>query len=325
MPVSTSEYGLPDFIMKRERPQHVIWLMVIGMFVICVCASAQAQQQPSSISIEPEVRAAYGVVPGHRDFNSNSPDHFVREDGYPPGMFAVSIPDRTQLLAFDANSNAAAVCVRIEPTPVKVPNDGGRYFRFRCPGTWDSREVVFLDTESVPTSGEELKWTALAGPSPLSVSRTSTPGDLHDHAAIARPSLLNGQYLTSAAWFAGEYLPKKEYDDLRGDSIAFGHYTLLDRILFIGETPQMPSKVLYESKEPVDVREGIEWAFLPQNASEKTQAAISALYEIPNGYLVRVSMHHDHEGFGVDESSWFYAFEAGRWRLRAKAEFTRLY
>ena len=58
---------------------------------------------------------------------------------------------------------------------------------------------------------------------------------------------------------------------------------------------------------------------------EKTQATLSALYEIPNGYLVRVSMRHDHEGFGVDESSSFYASEMGRWRLLAKAEFARLY
>ena len=59
--------------------------------------------------------------------------------------------------------------------------------------------------------------------------------------------------------------------------------------------------------------------------TEKTQATISALYEIPNGYLIRVSMEHDHEGFGVDESTYFYAWETGRWRLLARAEKTRLY
>jgi len=86
-----------------------------------------------------------------------------------------------------------------------------------------------------------------------------------------------------------------------------------------------PSTVLYRADEPIEVREGIEWAFLPKTASEKTQATISALYEIPNGYLVRVSMEHDHEGFGVDESTYFYAWEKGRWRLLARAENVRLY
>jgi hypothetical protein len=156
-------------------------------------------------------------------------------------------------------------------------------------------------------------------------ARTTVAGDLHDYASIARPTMLDGRYLISAAWFAGEYLPRKEYDDSRGDSIAIGHYKLLDRTLFIGETQRKPTTVLYESREAVDVREGIEWAFLPKNASEKTEATISAMYEIPNGYLIRVSMQHDHEGFGVDESSYFYAWEMSRWRLLAKAEFTRLY
>src|SRR5687767_12710216 len=71
--------------------------------------------------------------------------------------------------------------------------------------------------------------------------------------------------------------------------------------------------------EPIEVREGIEWALLPTTASEKTQATISTLYEIRDGYLVRVSMEHDHEGFGVDESTYFYAWQTGRWRLLAKA------
>ena len=298
-----------------------------------MCGPARSQQGPVSqaqpataTSNEPEINAEYGVVPGRLDFKPDNPAQFIRDAGYPPGVFAVSIPDRTQLLAFDPHSNFSAVCNRVDPSPVAIPDQGGTYFRFRCPGTWDKNEVVFLDTTAfVPTSGELLEWSPLAGPSPLSLSRTSTPGDLHDYAASARPGLLHGQYLISAAWFAGQYLPLKEHDELRGDTIAFGHYTLLDRTLFIGESQTKRSTVLYESSEPIEVREGIEWAFLPQNASEKTQAAISTLYEIPNGYMVRVSMLHDHEGFGVDESTYFYAWQMGRWRLLAKAENTRLY
>src|SRR6185369_16405328 len=136
-------------------------------------------------------------------------------------------------------------------SPVTISNRGGRYFRFRCPDTMDSREVVFIDaTEFMPMHAEQLEWTPLAGPSPLPMPRATSAGELHDYAAIARPGLLDGRYLISVAWFAGEYLPRKEYDDLRGDTIAFGHYQLLDRTLFIGESPKKPSIVLYESKEP---------------------------------------------------------------------------
>src|SRR6185503_12490358 len=110
------------------------------------------------------------------------------------------------------------------------------------------------------------KWSALAGPSPLPMPRAKPAADLHDYAAVARPGLLDGKWLVSAVWFSGEYPPKKEPDELRGDTIAFGHYQLLDRTLFIGESLK-PSTVLYRASEPTEVREGIEWAFLPETAS----------------------------------------------------------
>jgi hypothetical protein len=313
------------------------WLTLVSLSLTCACTSQR--EQPSPPQPAPAVAAAaapaapnealvaadYGVVPGRRTFDENNPEHYIREAGYPPGVFAVSM-DRPRLLAFDVTSNVAAICTRIEEPPFELEHRGNaKYARFRCPGPWPSREVVFLDaTEFMPKSAEELRWSALAGPSPLPTPRSRPAADLHDYAAVARPGLLDGRWLVSAAWFSGEYPPRKEPDELRGDSIAFGHYQLLDRTLFIGESLK-PSTVLYRATEPIEVREGIEWAFLPENASEKTQATISALYEIPNGYLVRVSMHHDHEGFGQDESTYFYAWEDGRWRLLARAEDTRLY
>jgi hypothetical protein len=306
----------------------------------CACKSQRAEPVPPqktpaataagvpAAPTEALVAADYGIVPGRRSFDEKSaPDHFIREAGYPPGVFAVSMPDRPRLLAFDVNSNVAAICARIEQPPFELENRGNaKHARFRCPGEWPSREVVFLDaTEFEPLHAEGLEWSALAGPSPLPMPGAKPAPGLHDYSAVARPGLLNGKWLVSAAWFSGEYPPKKEPDVLRGDTIAFGHYQLLDRTLFIGESSLKPSTVLYRANEPIEVREGIEWAFLPKTASEKTFATISTLYEIPNGYLVRVSMEHDHEGFGVDESTYFYAWETCRWRLLARAERTRLY
>ena len=303
----------------------------------CACKSQRAEPAPPqktpavaaapAAPAEALVAADYGIVPGRRTFDEKiSPDYFIREAGYPSGVFAVSMPDRPQLLAFDVDSNGAAICARMEQPPFELENRVNiKYARFRCPGEWPSRDVVFLDaTEFEPKYAQELEWSALAGPSPLPMPGGKPAADLHDYAAVARPSLLNGKWLVSAVWFSGEYPPKKEPDELRGDTIAFGHYQLLDRTLFIGELLQ-PSTVLYRADEPIEVREGIEWAFLPKTASEKTFATMSALYEVPTGYLVRVSMEHDHEGFGVDESTYFYAWETGRWRLLARAEKTRLY
>jgi hypothetical protein len=270
------------------------------------------------------VAADYGIVPGRRSFDA--PDNYIRQKDYPPGMFAVSLPDRPRLQAFDVDSNQSAICPRIEEPPFELENQGNaKYARFRCPDGWRSLAVVFVDaTDFEPTHAEQLEWTALAGPSPLPVPGGKPSPDLHDYAAVARPGLLDGQWLVSAAWFSGEYPPKKEPDVLRGDTIAFGHYELRDRTLFIGELLK-PSTVLYRANEPIPVREGIEWAFLPLTASEKEHATISTLYEIPNGYMVKVFAEKDHEGFGVDESTYFYEWKSGRWRLLAKAERIRLY
>ena len=107
---------------------------------------------------------------GTRSFDA--PDNFIREAGYPPGVFAVStvsMPDRPRLLAFDVKSNGVAICTRIGQQLFDLPNTtNGKFARFRCPGDWTSREVVFLDaTEFEPKYAQELEWSALAGPSPL--------------------------------------------------------------------------------------------------------------------------------------------------------------
>ena len=318
--------------MKHDRSR--VGILILSL--TCACSSQREQPTPVKSAEAapaapdlPPVTAFYGIVLGQRSFDENiAPDHFIREAGYPPGVFAVMMPDRPRLQAFDVDSNQAAICTRIDEPPFAVENYiGAKFARFRCPGTWSSRSVVFLDTTVFePKHAEDLTWSALAGPSPLPMPRTKPAnGGLHDYTAVARPGQLDGKWLVSAAWFSGEYPPKREKDELRGDTIAFGHYQLLDRTLFIGEPSLKPSTVLYRADSRIEVREGIEWAFLPETASEKTHATIRTIYEVPSGYLLKVFEEHDHEGFGVDETTYFYAYEAGRWRLLAKAERTRLY
>lgn len=89
--------------------------------------------------------------------------------GYPPGVFAVSIPDRPELLAFDTKSNIAAVCTRTAPETFELPNGTIEYARFRCPGAsaW-SLEVVFVDgTEALAKMSPPL--LAINGPPRRSV------------------------------------------------------------------------------------------------------------------------------------------------------------
>ena len=128
--------------------------------VVCACTSAREGRAPAPASVtharstsapdaapaatQPAVDSAYGVIPGRRVITNNTAT-FLREPAYPPGVFAVPLPNRPQLLAFDLNSNIAAICGRLEQTPFELPDGNVKYARFRCPGTWHSRDVLFLD------------------------------------------------------------------------------------------------------------------------------------------------------------------------------------
>jgi hypothetical protein len=214
----------------------------------------------------------------------------------------------------------------MDDKPFELPLGNVPHRRYNCEGAWTSRDVVFItSTEFLPKRGEQLNWQRLEGESHLARPRSESAGALHSYAATASPALFSGNVLVSAAWFSGEYPPRKEWDELRSEPMAFGHYTLLDRALFIGQSARLPATYLYKADQPEEVREGLQWAFLPDDSSEKTKAHISTIYEIANGYLLRVSQIHDHEGFGVDESEYLYTFQAGRWRFLASAERVRLY
>jgi hypothetical protein len=286
------------------------------IFLIALIAAGCASK-----AVQPKIAAEYGLVPGQR-----TEDGFRPESGYQPGVFAVSSAEQ-QLIAFDTHSAQTAICSRIDQKPFELPNHFNSYFyRFQCQGSWTSRDAILVNsTKILPTRGEQVEWKGLEGESPLAFSNSARPANLHSYAAVASPKLLNGRVLVSAAWFSGEYPPRKEYDESRGDEIAFGHYRILKRVLFIGQSVKQAATFLYRSDEVRDVKSGLEWAFLPENASEKTRSQFDAIYETPTGYLVRIAEWSDHEGFGVNETTHLYAYESGRWKFVASAERTRLY
>jgi hypothetical protein len=229
-------------------------------------------------------------------------------------------------LAFDIDSAQTGLCARIDEKPFQLPLGNVQYYRFQCDGSWTSRAVVFVNsTETLPQRGETLEWKPLEGEAPIPLSQSEKPADLHSYASAASPKLLNGSVLVGAAWFSGEYPPRKERDETRGDEIAFGHYRILDRVLFIGRSVKDPVTFLYRANDAKEVKEALEWVFLPEDASEKTKSRFSAIYEVPDGYLLRISEFRDHEGAGADESTHLYAFESGRWRHLASAERIHMY
>jgi hypothetical protein len=285
---------------------------------LCVAAAGCESSSPPAPVDEP-VPAAYGEA--RFRFTDN---RVVRDTAYPAGVYDVPL-DVDSAMAFDGDSARTTTCARLDTTSFPL-NGNGKYYRFQCDTSWNSRGVVFVaDTHVTVMRGEMLEWKKLDGDPPLARPRSVNLANMHSYAQVATPAMLGGLVLVNAAWFSGEYPPRKEFDDLRGDSITFGHYTIRDRVLFIGQSPTTPSTDLLRASDTVNVGEPLEWAFFPDDASAKNESTFNTIYEIPGGYLVRVFQWHDHEGFGVDEFTNLYTYTSGRWRLFAKAERFRAY
>jgi hypothetical protein len=290
-------------------------LSLLGV-VLAGCESGPA---PVLAAHEEPLEAAYGVMTVH--FAGN---RIVRDSAYPPGVYDVPL-DAGEALAFDNDSARTTICARLDRMPFEL-NGNVKHWRFQCDTSWNSRGVVFMkDPQISIRRAEMLGWRRLAGEMPLARPASVDSNGLHSYAQIATPGMLDGSTLVSAAWFSGQYPPLHEFDALRGDSITFGHYVIRDRVLFIGQSATRPVTYLLRANDAVGVREALEWAFFPEDASQKNVSRFDALYELPTGYLIRALLEHDHEGFGVDEVATFFLHEEGQWRLFARAERFRAY
>ena len=274
---------------------------------------------PQSVPRLPQ--AEFGTLPGHWSTNANGfRGTFQPDSGYGRGTYAVPI-DADSCLALDLNSTDTTPCSRVDPAPVALPNDSRTFYRFRCAAGWESRDVLFVAGDVPrPLEGEALKWSP---PPPEAADRTAPPARgpaLHQVTMTARPALLRGSTLVARATFYGRYPPAPEYDETRGDSITFGHYRLRRLSLSVEGGPTW-----FESRDTSEVEAGLEWAFLPADASQKSQARFVTLYRIDDGYLLLLDWTTDFEGAGVDQSVELYSYQRGRWARRAASQRTSMY
>ena len=275
----------------------------------------------SALSASHLPQAEFGVLPGHWSRNANGfRGTFQPDSGYGRGTYAVPL-DADSCFALDLNSTAMAPCSRVDPTPVTFTSDSRRFYRFRCAAGWESRDVLFLAGDVPrPLEGEALEWSP---PPPETADRAAPPAAgpaLHRVTMTARPALLRGSALVARATFYGRYPPAPEYDETRGDSITFGHYWLRRRSLSVEAGPTW-----FESRDTSEVEGGLEWAFLPADASQKSGARFVTLYRIDGGYLLLLDWTTDFEGTGVDQAVELYSWQHGRWSRRATARRTWMY
>lgn len=278
---------------------------------------------PVAARAEELPRAEFGRTPGHFTPDRNGFRHkFVPDSGFGDGVYAVPI-DADRLLALDLDSAVTRYCTRIDPKPFTFPHDTRGHYRFRCDAALAPSEPLFVATDQLrPIRGEALEWRDWPEDSAV---RLTGHGGLHRYVATAQPALLNGLLLITTATFSGRYPPLKEFDELREDSITFGHYEVRDRVLYVGRSVGRSVRTWLEAPEVKAVEDGLEWAFLPGDASEKTDARFKTLFTTPNGYLLVLRKTRDHEGSGFDETVDIFSFESGRWRRRATAERTWMY
>ena len=277
----------------------------IAVISILTVADLARPQETGSL------RAEYGAAPGR--FENGA---FQHDANFPPGVYGVPLASE-RLTAFDTDSTQVATCTRMDRAPVDLPNGSPNFYRFRCEGNWTSRSVVFLDSAGIrPTRAEMLEWKKLD-------SEPATQA--HTYMAQASPRILNGNVLVTTAWFTGEYPPRKERDESRGDEIAFGHYRIMNRALYLGASARQPLTFLYRSDEAKEVTDPFDRAFLPEDSSEKYRARFDAIYETRSGYILRLAEETDFEGAGVTETTHLYAYENGKWRLLTRAERIRMY
>ena len=279
-------------------------------------------------------RAEFGEIPGHFALNTSGfRGEFVPDSGFGAGVYAVPL-DADRLLAFDLESPACAYCPRIDSRPFISPRNSRTYYRFQCEAWWPTRNPLFVDTDRPrPTEGELLEWQTWAGDSAADRGLGGARVAPHRFSAIARPHLLKGRSLIASASYSGRYPPAKEYDELRGDSLSFGHYQLRSRILRLGDSAGRPVETWFESREAKEVdgrdgtqdSDGLEWAFLPEDASEKTGARFTVLFATPGGYLLVLSRTRDQEGAGSEEIAEIFSHERGQWMRRAAPKRTWMY
>lgn len=295
---------------------RTLFLLLLGLTLAAPGGASGAGPGPS----------AFGVIPGRWQTDARGfRGAFLPDSGFGDGVYAVPL-DADTLLAFDLDSPATTRCRRVGSEPVTFPFDSRAFHRCRCEERWNARNVLFAaDRHLQPSEGERLAWTRAWGDT-SAIGAVSGGGlAVHRYAAVARPRLLNGRALIAEAVFSGRYPPSREYDALREDSVAVGHYRVLSRGLRLEGDAGAPAEIWFRSTDPEEVAAGLDWAFLPSDASERIGALFTTLYQIPGGHLLMLVHATDHEGAGFDQIVRLFICSKDGWKEWATGERTVLY
>lgn len=272
-----------------------------------------------------QIESAIGEVPGHWSLNKQGFRHqFLPDSGFGNGVFSVPL-SAPAALAFDLDSAVCVPCMRVEGSEHQLRTDPRHRNAYACGPGMSQRRAFFLASGESVGVGMDPGWVESKGQAPR-FPVTGSPGTpLRFHEWITSKEVTPGKRLACGAWFEGAYPPRKEFNEVRGDTVDAADYIVRDRAIYLVDSGNRP-EYLFRSSEPTEAwKSTFELAFLPPDYSELERVGFAQIYKVAGGFWLRVNVVRDFEGAGAEEGIVLLEFRNGRYQLLAGATDVRMY
>ncbi len=283
------------------------------------------QADIAGVSIAVQTESAIGRVPGHWSLTKQGfRNQFLPDSGFGNGVFSVPL-DAPAVLAFDLDSVNCVPCVLVNGSEHQLKGDSRHRSSYACRPGLPERGAFFLASEEPVGAGLDPGWIETEGQAPRFPAPASPRAPLHFHEWITAKEIVPGRRLACGAWFEGAYPPKKEYNEVRGDTVDDADYVIRDRAIYLIGSENQPEYLLRSSDPTESWQSTFELAFLPPDYSELESVRFAQIYSIRGGFWLRVNISRDIEGAGADEGILLLEFRDGQYRLLAGATEVRMY
>jgi hypothetical protein len=279
----------------------------------------------SGVDVTVQIESAIGEVPGHWSLTKQGfRNQYLPDSGFGNGVFSVPL-DAPAVLAFDLDSVNCVPCVLVKKSEHQLRSDSRHRNSYACGPGMSQRRAFFLASVESVGAGVDPGWVESKEQAPRFPVSASPGTPLHFHEWITTKEIAPGKRLACGAWFEGAYPPKKEYSEVRGDTVDVADYIIRDRAIYLIGTENQP-EYLFRSCEPSEAwKSTFELAFLPPNYSELERVRFAQIYSVREGFWLRANVVRDFEGAGAEEGILLLEFRNGQYRLLAGATEVRMY
>ena len=309
----------------RTLAARILLLLSIAAW----CGPAAAATAPAgdgdSYPDTVRVESAIGIVPGHWSLTKQGfRNEYLPDSGFGRGVFSVPLKAPVAI-AFRMDSAGCVPCELVEKSAHQFPYDSRHRYAYRC-GSMppDVDRALFVATGEPVPRGFDPGWVESQDEHPR-YSAPPSKRPLRFHEWVTTWEVLPGKRLGCGAWFEGEYPPRKDYDEVRGDTVDVADYVLRERSIYLLGASGSP-EYLFRTRDGREAwKSTFELAFLPSDYSELERVRFSYVYPVRGGFWLRIAFSRDFEGAGVDEGIYLLELRDAGCRLLAGASETRMY